>query len=122
MILPEDWCPPILAPGVTLDLPGIYQWHIDDGIYVGRSLRLARRRAEYRNNLNRMLAGLPYHIAGLDFRDIHWHLYHAVLDGRTIGLHIVENVELEHLLHRRARELIELNGTLNRTTPNRVWR
>ena len=69
-----------------------------------------------------MLDRVPYHIAGEDYRNIHWHLYHAVLDGRAIEWHVVENGPRNRRLRQRELELIKERDTLKRIKAERCWR
>jgi hypothetical protein len=82
-----------VAPGVDLDLPGIYLWLIaGEIVYVGKYTHSRRPLKAYARNVRRLLANLPYHNEGSDYRGIHYALALAVLDNLPITVRIVKNV------------------------------
>jgi len=105
----------IIPDGVTLDLPGIYEWAITypDGSvrrYVGKYTRRSRPTREYRANVERLLDGRPYRKASpAGFRLVHRELAQAAEEGRAIVLTILENAAPEDL-NRREQELIRERG------------
>jgi hypothetical protein len=112
--LPKDWCSYTVNPGVDTDLPGIYEWNIEEaGSYIGKYGRVRRPTREYRRNVVRLLNKKPYRKGKPDgYRRIHLELERAWRDGRRIELIIVENVSAEGI-RQRERELIAIRGTLN---------
>lgn len=114
--LPKDWFTYIVPSDVDVDLPGIYEWHIEDvGIYIGRYSYITRPIQEYTKNVRNLLNEQPYRPANpFGFRHIHLKLAEAVRMNRKITLTILENVDV-HRLHARERELIKERGTLNKT-------
>jgi len=96
----------IVSEGVTLDLPGIYEWQITyaDGSvrrYVGKYTRRCRPMREYRANVERILDGRFYRKASRDgFRYVHRELALAAAEGRKIVLTILENAQTEDLNRR----------------------
>ncbi len=112
--LPE-WCEYVIDPGVDRMKPGLYQWTIDGAdIYIGKYTHSRRPEREYALNVERLLAGKPYHNKGKDFRAIHYALAKAVQEGRRIELRLLANKDSATILACE-NELIRLHGTLNRT-------
>lgn len=116
--LPEGWFDLDVAPGVSLDKPGIYIWEIEGtGKYVGKYTRIERPLKRYERNVNRIINDLPYHDRSRPdgFRHIHRELEKAHGENRKIILHISENVADPNARHAREAELIAKCGNLNRT-------
>jgi hypothetical protein len=105
----------VVAEGVDLARPGIYEWQIDGvGTYIGKYKHISRPTRAYAMNVARLLAGRPYRKGKPDqFRRIHRALAEAVRCRRHVILTILENsTPLE--INRRERELIVARGgTLN---------
>ena len=121
--LSEDWCLHIVAPGVDIEAPGLYEWRIAYDLgrnYIGQAERFGRRKNNYRDNVEDLLAGKPYHIRNRDYRPIHYALAWAVRAGERISLTILENAPLGHQLNAREATLIAERGTLNRSR-GRAW-
>src|SRR5258708_40054184 len=90
--LPEDWCPPIIVPGVSFYQQGIYERHVDDDFYIGSATSFPTGGRRYRNNVIRIFKGMPYHISGKDYRLVHYALAEGVLAGRRIQWRLIESV------------------------------
>jgi hypothetical protein len=106
----------ILAQDVSLDKPGIYAWEIEGkGVYVGKYTHKSRPLREYEKNVRRLLAGEPYRPQKPHgFRRVHHALAEAVVAGRQIILHILENCDAEDLDARERYLIDELaSGGLN---------
>lgn len=112
--LPAAWCQAVYAPGVDTSRPGIYQWTIEGvGTYIGKYTRIKRPMAEYKRNVERLMADLEYRKGNPDgYRRIHRELRCAVRHKRPITLVILENPPAGEL-NRRERELIAQHGSLN---------
>lgn len=108
-----------IPEGVTLDLPGIYEWAItypDGSIrrYVGKYTCRSRPTREYHANVERILDGRPYRKAApTGFRGVHKELAEATKDGRAIVLTILENAVPEDLNRREQALIRERGATLN---------
>jgi len=108
-----------IPKGVTLDLPGIYEWAItyaDGSIrrYVGKYTRRSRPTREYHANVERILDKRPYRRATPDgFRQVHKELAEATREGRAIVLTILENAAPEDLNRREQALIRERGATLN---------
>lgn len=89
----------IVAEGVDLSRPGIYAWEIQGtGLYVGKYTRKSRPLREYDKNVRRLLSGQPYRPQNpYGFRRIHHALAEALVTGRQITLHILENCASDEL-------------------------
>src|ERR1035437_4737306 len=112
--LPADWRSYVVAEGVDTELPGIYEWQIEGvGSYIGRYSDISRPTRAYdrhvENLLNDRKVYRPKNPDG--YRRIHRELIKAYLEGRTVKLTILENVERANL-SRRERELIIERGAL----------
>jgi hypothetical protein len=107
--LPSDWYILVVADGVNLEVPGIYEWRIDGvGVYIGKYGRIRRPTKEYGRNLKRMLNGKHYRSNKKDgFRGIHWALLDAHRSNRKITLTILENVIDAQVRNAREREWID---------------
>ncbi len=100
------------------NLPGIYRFTIDGlGVYVGRFTNASRPLREYSRNVEKLLEGRPYRPKNHDgFRHVHRVLHQAVMEGRSITLEIVENVDPKMLNERerywikRVPDDLRLNG------------
>lgn len=103
-----DWYTLIKPEGVQTDLPGIYEWRIDNtAVYIGKYGRIRRPTKEYARNLARMLNKKPYRKSNEDgFRLIHRELHDAHHRGAKITLTILENVTDPKRRGARERELI----------------
>ena len=113
--LPADWYRYVVAPGVSEDVPGIYEWHIEGtGSYIGQFGCIRRPRKEYGRNVIRLLNKRPYRAGNPDgFRRIHLELVNAHRTGARITLTILENIPDRIERNRRERELIAIRGVLN---------
>lgn len=116
--------PTIVIPdGVTLDLPGIYEWaitYVDGSIrrYVGKYTRRSRPTREYHANVERILDERPYRRASPDgFRNVHRELARATFEGRMIVLTILENAAPEDLNRREQALIRERGASLNAGIP-----
>jgi enamine deaminase RidA (YjgF/YER057c/UK114 family) len=92
------WDPPDETNGVC-SKPGIYQFTIHGaGSYVGRYTKADRVLHEYARNVRKLLDKKSYRPANpAGFRRIHIELHKAVVEGRSIRLEILENVDPTYL-------------------------
>ena len=107
-LLRPGWCEEIIVPGVSSDLPGIYEWHIEGiGCYIGQYTHAQRPRNEYRLNIERILCQRPYRLGKPEgFRLIHVELARAAQSRQKITLTLLENHVIKADRNRRERELI----------------
>ena len=113
-MLPRDWYELIVLDGVDPDLPGLYQWDIENaGTYIGKYTHRSRPFLEYERNVMKILSGRPYRPQKPEaFRRVHRELHAAHVEGRKIRLTILENCLPEELAARE-HMLIHERGTLN---------
>jgi hypothetical protein len=118
----ENWYTYVVADGVNLALPGIYEWKIKGvGSYIGKYTYISRPTKGYSRGVGRLLNNRPYRpLDPYGFRDIHYDLGEAHLEKRQIWLIILENVD-PFYLEQRENELIADRGTLNGRRGHRRW-
>ena len=118
MMLPSEWCSPIITPGVDLTKPGIYKWEIAGvGVYIGKYTRSSRPTREYRRNVERILAKQLSHHKNGEFRRIHHALAQAVREGTPVTLTILANGEKEDLNRIERDFIISEKANLNGRAP-----
>lgn len=78
---------------------GIYEWRIEGfGAYVGKSKNLRSRFREYRNNVCKLLNGLPYRKNNPEgFRDVHRELLNAYQNKAAIKFTVLGFYEPDSL-------------------------
>lgn len=93
----NDWFEVFCADGLSLDLPGIYEWRVETiGVYVGKAKRLKSRIRAYPNNVRRMTLGQPWHgNPERDYRPIHYALLRAYSENLPVSAVVLENCEAE---------------------------
>jgi hypothetical protein len=113
-VLSNDWYTLLVAEGVDTRKPGIYQWIIGSDSYIGKYSDIGRPTRHHGRIVERKRTDKSYRKGNPNgFRRVHLALYEAIEGGQKIELHILENVEPEHL-HERESELIRrLRPTLN---------
>ena len=94
--------------------PLIYIWTIGADMYVGKSKNgISRAIGEYRNNVRKLLAGLPYRRSKPDqWRRVHRRLGEAVRAGEPITLELIPST-LVGLNADEQRLIRELGATVN---------
>lgn len=113
-LLDANWHKLEIMPNATLDLPGLYEWHIEGvGSYIGKFSKRSRPLRQYAQNVRNLLNDRPYRRNNPDgYRTIHRQLAAAVLTHRLITLTILENPS-KNDINGRERALIKERGTLN---------
>lgn len=115
VVLPSNWYRYVVADGVRVDIPGIYEWHIEGiGSYFGQYGSIKRPTRQYSRNVAHLLNGQPYRLRQADgFRGVHRALESAYRRRAQITLTILENVPSKIARNQRERELIATRGVLN---------
>lgn len=100
--LRDSWYRLDARPGADLDQPGIIEWRVEGhGIEVGKATRIRDRIDDAAGSLRDMLAGTDYHIAGSDFRALHYALLAAYQQQTPIVLAVLETCARDVLTARR---------------------
>lgn len=88
-----QWWTVEVPQGLTLSLPGIYEWRIGSGfVYIGKSKRLRRRIREYPNNVRKLIDEKPYRLGDPEgFRAVHYSLMAAHDQQWPVTVTILEN-------------------------------
>ena len=99
--LRTDWFARRIRKEINLNEPGIYEWRIGDGLYVGKATRLRSRLRAYPRNVRHMIMGLPYHgDPAKKFRAVHIALHRAYTEVRRVTVSVLENCTRSELNNR----------------------